>query len=98
MNVDSESITHRLLALLQAVRDTHDDSARVTLNELLRNDSTARAAMARLLVDEQAILHRLRDDVIVSLLAPPSSVEQRKVTRWLSWQAWRPLSAAAAGK
>ncbi len=97
MNVDSESMTHRLLALLQAVRDTHDDSARVTLNELLRNDSTARAAMARLLVDEQAIIHRLRDDVIVSLLAPPSSVEQRKVTRWLSWQAWRPLSAAAAG-
>lgn len=97
MHVDSESIIHRLLALLQAVRDTHDDSARATLNELLRNDSAARAAMARLLVDEQAIINRLRDDGIVSLLAPGASVGKRKVARSLSWQVWRPLTAAAAG-
>ena len=97
MNVDSESITHRLLALLQAVRDTHDDSARATLNELLRSDSTARTAMARLLVDEQAIINRLRDDGIVSLLAPAASVAHRKTARSTRWQAWRPLTAAAAG-
>ena len=97
MNVDSESINQRLLALLQSVRDTQDDSARATLNELLRNDSTARAAMARLLVDEHAIINRLRDDSIVSLLTPPSSFAQRRVARSLRWQVWRPLTAAAAG-
>lgn len=97
MNIDSKLIESRLLALLQAVRDTHDDSARAALNELLRNNSTARAAMARLLVDEQAIIDRLRDDGIVSLLDPAASREQRKVVRSPRLQVWRTLYAAAAG-
>jgi hypothetical protein len=96
MNTDLTSLDHRLLSLLQAVRDTPDDSARATLNQLLRTDTAARAAMARLLVDEQALISRLRDDSIVSLLdpAPTSQVKVTKATRWISW---RPLTAAAAG-
>jgi hypothetical protein len=97
MNPDSTSLDHRLLALLQAVRDTHDDAARATLNELLRNDSAARAAMARLMVDEQALIHRLRDDSIISLLNPAPSTEPAKVVRSPRWISWRPLTAAAAG-
>ena len=97
MNSDSTSLDHRLLALLQAVRDMHDDSARATLNELLRNDAAARAAMARLLVDEQALINRLRDDGIVSLLDPAPSAGPAKVVRFPRWFSWRPLTAAAAG-
>jgi hypothetical protein len=97
MNPNSTSLDHRLLALLQAVRDTHDDAARTTLNELLRNDSAARAAMARLMVDEQALIHRLRDDSIVSLLDPASSAAPATVARFARWLSWRPLTAAAAG-
>jgi len=97
MNHDSDSLDHRLLALLHAVRDDHDASARVTLNDLLRNDASARAAMARLLVDEQALIHRLRDDGIVSLLDPaPSGVREKGLLPAHPYP-WRPLTAAAAG-
>ena len=97
MKNEPASLDHRLLALLQAVRDTHDDAARATLNELLRNDATARAAMARLLVDEQALINRLRDDSIVSLLDPAPSAGPAKVVRFPRWRSWGPLAAAAAG-
>ena len=97
MNSDSSSLDHRLLALLQAVRDTHEDSARAALNELLRTDPAARAAMARLLVDEQALIGRLRDDSIVSLLDPAPLAESEKVVRLPRWFTWRPLISAAAG-
>ncbi len=97
MNPDSTSLDHRLLALLQAVRDTHDDAARATLNELLRNDSAARATMARLMVDEHALIHRLRDDSIVSLLDPAPPEAPAKVARFPRWFSRRPLTAAAAG-
>ena len=91
------SLEQRLLHLLQAVRDTHDESARTELNTLLRENANARSAMTRLMVDEQALINRLRDDGIVSLLEPTSAAvapTTRKVMRWLSW---RPLTAAAAG-
>ena len=97
MKSDSTSIDHHLLTLLQEVRDTHDDSARATLNELLRKDASARAAMPRLLVDEQALIHRLRDDSIVSLLDAESSALPSKSVRTPRWYSWRPLTAAAAG-
>ncbi len=97
MKSDSTSIDHQLLALLQAVRDTHDGSARATLNELLRKDAAARAAMPRLLVDEQALIHRLRDDSIVSLLDSAPSAGLVKPPRTPRWYSWRPLTAAAAG-
>lgn len=86
----------RLLHLLQAVRDTRDTSARAELNTLLRENADARSTMARLMVDEQALISRLRDDSIVALLEPAPAAEtpQRTSTRWL---AWRPLTAAAAG-
>ena len=97
MNHESDFPHHRLLTLLHAVRDDHDESARVTLNELLRNDPAARAAMARLLVDEQVLIHRLRDDGIVSLLDPAPSVVRAKAVHSPHRYHWRPLTAAAAG-
>lgn len=97
MTHESDSLDHRLLAMLQTVRDDHDNSARVTLNELLRRHPEARAAMARLLVDEQALIHRLRDDGIVSLLDPAPVSGTTKATRSPRWYVWRPLTSAAAG-
>jgi hypothetical protein len=97
MNHDSDSLDHRLLALLHAVRDDHDEQARTALNELLRSDPATRAAMARLLVDEQALIHRLRDEGIVSLLEPAPSPRPAKGPRVPRWRSWRPLTSAAAG-
>jgi hypothetical protein len=101
MNPDDSSSSHRsleqrLLHLLQAVRDTHDTSARAELNTLLRENADARSTMARLMVDEQALTSRLRDDSIVALLEPAQATETalRTTPRWF---AWRPLTAAAAG-
>ena len=101
MNTDDSSSSHqsleqRLLHLLQAVRDTHDTSARAELNTLLRENADARSTMARLMVDEQSLISRLRDDSIVALLEPAPKAETplRTSTRWF---AWRPLTAAAAG-
>jgi hypothetical protein len=90
------SLEHRLLHLLQAVRDTHDTSARAELNTLLRENADARSTMARLMVDEQSLISRLRDDSIVALLEPAPKAETplRTSPRWF---AWRPLTAAAAG-
>lgn len=97
MNTQPESLAPRLLALLQSVRDSHDESARLALNELLRKDAAARAAMARLLVDEQALVSRLRDDRIVSLLEPTTPAPVPAFAGSATWQPWRPLTAAAAG-
>jgi hypothetical protein len=101
MNTDDSSSSHRsleqrLLHLLQAVRDTHDTSARAELNTLLRENADARSTMARLMVDEQALINRLRDDSIVALLEPAQATETslRTTPRWF---AWPPLTAAAAG-
>ena len=90
------SLEQRLLHLLQAVRDTHDTSARAGLNTLLRENADARSTMARLMVDEQALISRLRDDSIVALLEPAPKAETplRTSPRWFTW---RPLTAAAAG-
>jgi hypothetical protein len=101
MTTDDSSSSHRsleqrLLHLLQAVRDTHDTSARAELNTLLRENADARSTMARLMVDEQSLISRLRDDSIVALLEPAPKAETplRTSPRWF---AWRPLTAAAAG-
>ena len=63
-------IEEQLLTLLQNVRDDGDEAARTQLNELLRNDPEARAIMAQVLVDEQALVSHLRDESIVSILDP----------------------------
>ena len=90
------SLEHRLLRLLQAARDTQDASARAELNMLLRDNPEARPIMARLMVDEEALISRLRDDVIVELLEPTRAQQTtpRIRSRWL---AWRPLTAMTAG-
>lgn len=67
LEIDMEN---QLLTLLQLARDEGDESARSELNDLLRNDPEARKTMARLLVDEQALIGHLRDESIVSLLSP----------------------------
>jgi len=101
MNLEDPSpsprtLEHRLLRLLQAVRDTQDTSARSELNMLLRDIPEARPIMARLMVDEQALISRLREDSIVELLepAPTHKTAPRMRARWF---AWRPLTAMTAG-
>jgi len=101
MNLEDPSpsprtLEHRLLRLLQAVRDTKDTSARAELNMLLRDIPEARPIMARLMVDEQALISRLREDSIVELLepAPTHKTAPRMRARWF---AWRPLTAMTAG-
>jgi hypothetical protein len=63
---------------------------------LLRDNPEARPIMARLMVDEQALISRLREDGIVELLepAPTHKTAPRMRARWL---AWRPLTAMTAG-
>ena len=101
MNLEDPSssprtLEHRLLRLLQAARDTQDASARAELNMLLRDIPEARPIMARLMVDEQALISRLRDDVIVELLEPTRAQQTTPPMR-SRWLAWRPLTAVAAG-
>jgi hypothetical protein len=90
------TLEHRLLRLLQAARDTQDASARAELNMLLRDNPEARPIMARLMVDEEALISRLREDGIVELLepAPTHKTAPHMRTRWF---AWRPLTAMTAG-
>ena len=87
---------HRLLRLLHTARDTQNASARAELNMLLRDIPEARPIMARLMVDEQALISRLRDDVIVELLEPTRAQKTTPPMR-SRWLAWRPLTAVAAG-
>ena len=90
------SLQQHLLQLLQTVREKHDASARAELNALLRDNVHARSIMARLMVDEQALISRLRDGSIIALLEPrpAATTPLRESTHWF---AWRPLTAAAAG-
>lgn len=97
MNNRPASLDLQLLTLLHAVRDTQDPTARATLNELLRDDAAARTALARLMVDEQALIIRLRDDRIVSLLDSTPAMHKASKVRAPRWYSWRPLTAAAAG-
>ena len=54
--------------LLQRVQFDQDLEARAKLNEHLRKHPGCRKIMAKHLIDEQAIIHHLRDESIVSLL------------------------------
>jgi hypothetical protein len=90
------SLEYRLLRLLLAVRETQSPSARAELNMLLRENAEARLIMARLMVDEQALISRLREDGIVELLEPTRKPKTtpRIRTRWF---ARRPIMAMSAG-
>ena len=90
------SLEHRLLRLFLAVRETQSPSARAELNMLLRENAKARPIMARLMVDEQALISRLREDGIVELLEPTRTPKPapRIRTRWF---ARRPIMAMSAG-
>ena len=72
MNPGALTTEQRLLELLTAFREEGDLKARAELNERLREDPAARSAIARLLVDEQALIERLRQDDIVALLEAPA--------------------------
>lgn len=83
-------IEEQLLNLLQQVRDDGDASARTELNDLLRDQPEARTIMARMLVDEQALVHHLRDESIISILDAEGQVSKiqprlRPVMRLLAW-------------
>lgn len=80
----------QLLDLLQTVQDDGDETARAKLNELLRQHPEARTTMARILVDEQALVSYLRDESLVAILdcEPDSAASQlpiRPATRLLGW-------------
>ena len=81
MNPDSPATDQRLLELLTAFREEGDPEARAELNDWLRSDPSARAAIARLLVDEQALIERLRQDDIVALLDPPARPRVASLSR-----------------
>ncbi len=74
MNPPPSSLENRLLELLVATRESEDQAARAQLNDLLRENPAARAAMARLLVDEQALINRLRRDGMIAMLEPKARI------------------------
>jgi hypothetical protein len=91
----------RLLALLTAARDFDDDHARTQLNHWLRTDPAARAAMARLLVDEQALVSQLQQENLADLMreAPLRRLTEphshRTAPRGGARFTWIPWAAAA---
>lgn len=90
MSADSE---HHLLELLLAARDGQDPAARSELNARLRANPACRATIVRLLVDEQALISRLRDDGMVAMLdakprpLPPARSKEKPRAGNLSWLA-----------
>ena len=93
MSMDFES---RLLDLLLATRDDGNEGARRELNAMLRADPEHRATVARLLVDEQALISRLRDDHMVEMLdAKPRPVPAKRPVkrRKPDHSSWRAIAA-----
>lgn len=90
MSTDSDS---RLLELLLAARDEADQAARTELNNLLRTNPDQRSTIARLLVDEHALISRLRDERMVAMLEakphprPPARSKVARKTGNTSWLA-----------
>lgn len=79
MNRGKSHLEDLMWDLLVSIRDDNDPDSRLQLNNLLRNDPSARSTMARLLVDEQALINRLRQDGIVAMLEPkPQKIADRK--------------------
>lgn len=108
MNPPRPALERRLLELLHAARDQGDTAARADLNALLRADPAARAAVARLLVDEFALSSRLREDELIAILdnenvlpfapaTPPASVSVPAPASQRSWWAWAAAALCVLG-
>ena len=105
MNPTPIPLENQLLEWLHAIREHDDPIARQQLNHLLRTDPAARATMARLLVDEQALINRLRQDGMIAMLNPkprPASPTHKKTRPRLtthkpstSRNPWSVMAAAA---
>jgi len=65
-NPADESLEARLLKLMSEALE--NGASRIQLNDWLRRDAEARRVLARLLVDEQALAARLRDESMISIL------------------------------
>ena len=97
------AVDRRLLALLAAAREG-DLASRTNLNSWLREDAFARERLARLLVDEQALHNRLRDEQLIALLddstlpfatAPAAPAAAGRTAR--AWWTWAAAAAVALG-
>lgn len=100
-HTDNSPLEVRLMELLTAVREDEDPAARRELNDLLRSDPAARGHIATLLVDEHALIRRLREEGIIAILdAKPRPVYQHRLAPARSARKpsthWKPLVAAAA--
>ena len=100
MNLPPDSLETHLLELLHATRESGDQAARARLNDLLRSDPAARGTMARLLVDEQALVNRMRQEDLVATLRPagrPQGPLPRKSLSQVSKPpaTWPAIAAAA---
>jgi len=98
MSPAPDTLETLLLDLLHAAREEGDEAARSRLNDLLRGDPAARAAVARLLVNEQALINRLRQDEMVATLRPTHRAPQAMARKNLrpALKLWPSLAAAAA--
>ncbi len=97
-----QSDEKHLLRLLADARDMGDARARTDLNNWLRTDAAARATMAGLLVDEQALIATLRNEQILSLIekpktsAPfPRAIQAAPAPAPRRWSLLAPMAAAA---
>jgi len=99
----NDALEARLQNLLEQAREQDGGAAREELNALLRENAAARRCLARLLVDEQVLVSRLREDGLVAILDQDSSstitrFPNQTAGRYRSpWFSWRPLLATAAG-
>jgi hypothetical protein len=103
MSNPNDALEERLQDLLEQAREQEGGAAREELNALLRGNAAARRCLARLLVDEQALVSRLREDGLVSMVDQdsrgsisrfPAATSGRRASPWFSW---RSLMATAAG-
>lgn len=98
-----DELDGRLQELLEKALTQSDPGPRNELNRLLRENADARRCIARLLVDEQVLLSRLREESLAAILTPGSVgamsllPNPAKAKHRAPSALWRPSLAAAAG-
>lgn len=97
MNQAPSTLETSLLELLVITRESDDPRARRRLNDLLRGNSAARSAMARMLVDEQALINQLRQESIVAMLEPQPRIITSPSVPTTSRRSLRPVPGATRG-